>query len=281
MISIIISTYQPAFFQDLEQNIDKTCGVPYEIINIENPGLMSVCETYNKGAKLAKFENYLFLHEDVLFLENNWGEKLINILNLPNCGVVGVAGGDYYGYVPASWWSEGYKKMNIIQADKNSGKDHFNDHFNFKKDSVLEEVKALDGVFLACKKEVYDATRFDEKIEGFHGYDLIFSLKASAKFQNYVTGEVLLKHFSKGSLSKEWLQNILKVRSIIGFNKNQKIDQNVELQNFYKLLAMMKLYNFTKSKSLQIAIKYFNPSIFGLKNSLKVLNRLKYIYIEK
>ena len=71
MLSIIISSYQPHYYTALEKNIAATCGVEYELIKIDNPGLMGLCQAYNKGAEKAKYEYLLFLHEDVNVLTVN------------------------------------------------------------------------------------------------------------------------------------------------------------------------------------------------------------------
>ncbi|OBW40658.1 hypothetical protein AB670_03125 [Chryseobacterium sp. MOF25P] len=278
MISIIISSYQHHFFEQISKNISQTIGnkIEYEIVKIWNPGKMGICKAYNSGAEQSKYDNLLFVHEDVLFNDNNWGEKLLHILQLPNCGVVGVAGGDYYSYVPGSWWNSGHKFLHFIQTD-NNGQQFFNNRCNFSNNATEIPVKSLDGVFLACTKKVYNSVKFNENITGFHGYDLIFSLEAAKKYTNFVTDQILINHFSTGSISKEWLHNILKVRAIIGIFSTQKIDINVEIENFYKLIALLKNLEFSRFESFKIILKYLNPQILGLKNTLKIINRTKHL----
>lgn len=280
MLSIIISSYKQHYFDALVENINNTIGegVIFEMIQIWNPGTMGLCEAYNSGAEKAKYENLLFIHEDILFQTQNWGIELIKALQLPDCGVIGVAGNPYYSFVPASWWNSKYDKSHYIQtfSPENSV---FNDKVNFSPRNENEEVKALDGVFLACKKSVYDDIRFDESISGFHGYDLIFSLKSAKKYKNYVVSSILINHFSKGTFSLEWLQAILKVRKIIGTFPNQINDRDIEIENFEKLLNHFNKYKFPKMKAFKIILKYSNPKILGYKNVFKILNLSKYLFI--
>ncbi len=276
MLSIIISTYQPHFFSSLETNIAETCGVPYEIIKIDNPGIMGICEAYNKGAKRSKYDYLLFLHEDVLFVNQLWGQKLIEILQKPQCGVVGVAGGDYYSYVPATWWNTDHKFLHFIQAD-NMGNEHFNDRVGFPKEQSIIPAKALDGVFLASTKKVCQEILFDENVPKYHGYDLVFSLKSAEKYNNFVTDKILLKHFSSGSLSKEWFDSILKVKKIIGRFPNQKIERNIELDNYYKLIFSLKKFGYNKKESLIIAVKYLSFKVHGFKNTIKMICRMRFL----
>lgn len=277
MLSIIISSYQPDYFSAIEKNIAETIGIPYEIIKIENPGKMGLCKAYNLGAEKAQYDFLLFLHEDVTFETKNWGIKLVKILETPNCGVIGVAGSDYYGYVPTSWWNKGYNKLHFIQADSNSSQKIVNLRANFSQNNTLEKVKALDGVFLACTKKIYLQFPFDENVDGYHGYDLVFSLKIAKHHQNYVSDRILLTHYSKGELNKNWLINILKVREIIGVFQNQKINQKLEKDNFDRLMILLKNLNFDRKESIKIILKYLNPRVIGLKNILKIINQLKYL----
>lgn len=273
MLSIIVSSYQPHFFSDLKSNIAETCGIPYEIIKIHNPGTMGICQSYNLGAKQAKFSNLLFIHEDILFVNKGWGEKLVETLQIPDCGIVGVAGGNYYSYIPATWSNKGYNSVNFIQVVSQIEQYHS----NFGKKSERKKVKGIDGVLLACKKNIFDEFKFNEDIRGYHGYDLIFSLSVAKKYTNYITNEILIKHFSSGNFSKEWFENILKVREIIGTFQDQKTDQKVERENFYKFIFYLKNFNYSQKDSFKIAIKYINLKKFGVINSLKMIYQLKHL----
>lgn len=274
MLSIIISSYNNNYFNSITNNIKETIGEDfmYEVVKVDNNKLYSLCEAYNIGGKKAKYDNLLFIHEDIIFETKNWGSILINLQSLKNCGVIGVAGGNYYGFVPGSWWNDAYKFLHFKQVS--STETTFNNRVNFKKDN--EEAIALDGVFMACKKKIFDEIGFDERIDNYHGYDLIFSLQVSKKYQNYVTSEILIQHFSAGSLDKNWLENVIKIRKIIGFDTTKKIDKKVEINNFYKLINQLKLFNFTRAEAFKVIYPYLSVRVLGLPNVVKILNRLKY-----
>jgi hypothetical protein len=82
MLSIIISSYQKHYFDQLVENIRETIGedFQYEIIQMWNPNVMSITEAYNSGAGKSRYENLLFLHEDIIFYTRNWGKRLLNHL---------------------------------------------------------------------------------------------------------------------------------------------------------------------------------------------------------
>lgn len=278
MLTIIISSYQPHYYLNLEKNIAETIGIPYEMIKIDNHGAMGICEAYNKGAKKAQYNFLLFLHEDVFFETQDWGKALVNLLKEEKTGCIGVAGSNYYGYVPASWWQQGYKKIHLIQAGSSSKEKISNIRANFRDNISLEKVKPLDGVFLACRREVYQEFPFDENVKGFHGYDLVFSLKISKKYQNYVTDKILLTHYSQGTLNKQWLEGILKVREIIGCIEGQVYDKELERKNFDYLLLHFKKHDISKYRAIRLSFKYLNPKVIGLKNCLKIILRLRYLF---
>lgn len=279
MLSIIISSYQPHYYLALEQNIAKTIGIPYEMIKIDNPGKMGICEAYNKGASMAQYDYLLFLHEDVLFETQNWGKELMKLFNLENCGVIGVAGSDYYGYVPYQWANR-KSKIHIIQSNKLQNKKDRILRKNFPKNSNVEKVKTLDGVFLACHKNIYLESPFEINLNGYHGYDILFSLKIAKKRQNYISDKITIIHFSEGSLSKEWIKSILFTREVIGKLPNQKFEKEIEKENFYKLIMYLDKLEFTKFEIITTIFKYLNPFILGFFNTLKILNKLRYILLK-
>lgn len=228
MVSIIISSYQPKYYFALEKNIAETVGVPYEIIKIENPGLMGIAVAYNKGAKKARFENLLFLHEDVLFHTQNWGEKLIKHLEDPETGVVGVAGSDYVPTAPCGWYINGRSFLHLIQNDKSHSQPQHIDNTSQNKHSAY----ALDGVFLAMQKSKFNNFRFDEKIGGFHAYDIDLSLRFAKKYKNYVIGDILIEHFSEGSPDKNFTEGNILVRKKWGSLFQTMYSRKIEMDCF-------------------------------------------------
>ncbi|MCS3532432.1 glycosyltransferase family protein [Chryseobacterium sp. JUb7] len=277
MISIIISSYLPAYFSALEDNISKSIGVSYEIIKIDNPGLMGICEAYNQGAQKAKYENLLFMHEDVLFHTHHWGKKLINHLSLAETGIIGVAGSSYVPTAPSSWTvSEKYNFVHILQGNKEK-KEAFLIHTTQQN---RNEVFAVDGVFMAIKKENYSQFRFNEKLlKGFHGYDLDFSLRVSKQLQNYVVDDILIEHFSKGNLDKTWMDTNIVVKQNIDLKFSQRFDSETEKKAFLGFLHNYFMYYPVNRKTL-ISVLQFYPKKLNAKDHVtvvkKLLNYIKY-----
>ena len=68
MISIIICSRTASISDELNQNIDQTIGIPYELVVIDNSeNLYSIFSAYNEGVKRSKYEMLCFMHDDIIF----------------------------------------------------------------------------------------------------------------------------------------------------------------------------------------------------------------------
>lgn len=237
MLSIIVSTYKPQNFVALEQNITDSVGIAFEIIRIENPGTMGICEAYNFGAKKAKYENLLFIHDDIAFKTKNWGSILIHHLKDPKTGVLGVAGSNYVPTAPSGWFIE--KQQQEYTSNK-------------------QIAIALDGVFLSCNKAKFNKINFNEiNIKGFHGYDYDFCLRMAKMYQNYIIRDIDIIHFSNGNPDKLFLDNNIKIRLSLGSNFKHPINSETEKNVFKNFLkAYFKYYPIT-AKNLFFTFKFF------------------------
>lgn len=206
MISIIISTNNDEFFRKVSESIHKTIGVPYEIIKIENNHQYSLCKAYNIGESRAIYPYLCFVHDDVAFMVDKWGPRLISLFESdPKIGLVGIAGNKFRGSYPAAIGQgpsirRKYMRGNVYQLS--SGYLDFDSSVDKKE---IEDVVCIDGVFMFAKNEVFQYCHFDEALlTQFHGYDLDFSLQTF--FQGYrvlVDRGMLIEHFSGGNYSKE------------------------------------------------------------------------------
>ena len=264
MLSIIISSYKPDYFAAVEKNIAATCGVPHEIIRMENPGIMGICEAYNKGAEKAKYSHLIFVHEDVEFYTENWGKILMeNYFTIPNVGVIGFAGVKRrfhmcYGYgFNNLFHNEGF----LLLQHKGSGtKAHH--HQN------PIPVKVIDGVFLGMKKELWQSQKFNENfLKGFHFYDIDFTLKASENHQNYLITDINLVHFSKGNFGNDWVKEAIRFNKQKNYNfdpatnfEKKQIrkdwylrlkDEKINFTNRLKYVFEMGVDRFSRSAMLQ------------------------------
>lgn len=256
MLSIIISSHKPNYFTAIEKNIAETCGIPYEIIKIDNPGIMGICEAYNRGAEQAKCDYLLFVHEDVKFVTNNWGKILIDKLSNENIGVIGVAGGKYVPSVPFAWWETPSTSLYLIQYDK----DKFCEKYSIDSD---KDVVHLDGVFLSCRHSIWQNFKFNSNIDGFHGYDIDFSIRVAHEFQNIVISDILIIHYSYGTADAKWIDSLIKYRHLFSAPPSQKINKANEAYLFYKFKQHLKLSKISKNEKIKLLIRYNNPKFIG------------------
>lgn len=276
MLSIIISSYQPHYYTALEKNIAETCGVPYEIIKIDNPGIMGICEAYNKGGAKAQYENLLFLHEDIHFHTLNWGVKLILHLQQPETGLIGVAGGTYIPVAPSSWTTDKeHNFINIIQNNKERDKPTLSK--NIQKNTP---VLTIDGVFMSMKKSIFDEFRFSNYLKGYHGYDLDLSLRLSKKYKNYVTSDILIEHFSEGNPDENWYKANTLIRKKIGNNFNTEKIGQLELGCFLSYLRTAMYYEGINLKTVLKTMRFIPYKYINSKQKVKIfkhyLNYFRY-----
>ena len=213
MISVIICSINKGLAQQVQKNIAATIGVVWEFVVIENTvSPKSLTEVYNVGASKAKYDVLLFVHEDVLFQTENWGEKLLNYFEKDNSlGLIGIAGSKYKSSVPSGWFSgiEALDCCNILHVDSNDQKLPM--YFNPAPGTRTQDVVVLDGVLLCCKKNVWQQVKFDETLlKGFHLYDIDFSFRVAQKFKVIVSFEIDLIHLTEGgNFGDDWVNNTL------------------------------------------------------------------------
>lgn len=236
MISIIICSRQKTINYDLSENIKKTVGCDYELIVIDNSeNKYSIFEAYNEGIEKSKGDFLCLMHDDIFIHTNGWGNVIHRIFNEnQQIGLIGVAGAKIKTKMPSAWWDcpDNQKVICIIQHFPNQEKEVWSFGFENKKNT---EVVAIDGVFMVMRKDKY--IRFDDKMKGFHNYDLNISFEYIKKgYKIVVTNEVLLEHFSFGILNEAWVRSTYVIHKIykklLPLGKREKpISKKVEVAN--------------------------------------------------
>jgi len=243
MISVIICSRYELIDSDLKENIEKTIGVKFELIIINNSqNKYSIFEAYNLGIKQSKGEYLCFIHDDIFIHTNDWGKIISDIFEENNTvGLIGVAGSKVKTKMPSGWWNcpDDQKVINIIQHVKNDPEKW---EYGFKTNDEKVEVIAVDGVFMAARKD--ERIFFNTKLKGFHNYDLNFSFEYKKyDYKILVTNQILIEHFSIGNLDEKW------------------IDSTFEIHSIYRKYLPLKIDNQFTNKDLQI-LEFDNGSNF-------------------
>ena len=204
MISLIICSKYPETAASLVNNIQKTIGVDYEIVHIDNSHCQyGICEAYNIGVERAKGDYLCFMHEDLIFHSYGWGASVEYYLGNGATDMLGIAGSFY---VPANYdWRFGkIGNVNLIQGLHTFGEHpvYYNRGIRWDVTAPLERVAIVDGCWFCIKKIHFlnGKMRFDsETFKDFHLYDSDISMQANvAGLTISVSSDIIIEHISEG-----------------------------------------------------------------------------------
>lgn len=177
-------------------------AAPYELIHI--PDAQSLCEGYNRGASKARGDILVFCHDDISILCEDVAPRLRSALQ--RYDLVGVAGTSKL--VSGKWVGAGFPYLHG-HICHGSPDHHAFTYLNYgcgKDPHLVDQVQALDGVFFATKRQVWEQVAFDaQTFDGFHLYDLDFTFRAFlAGYRLAVDYGLQLLHFSSGQFDHKW-----------------------------------------------------------------------------
>lgn len=202
-LSIIVCSTKNNLVEELRKNVAETIdsNSEYEIIIIENvTNPRPLAKVYNEGARKARYENLLFLHQDAGFVSRNWLAQIEEKLKEPDCGVIGFAGAKLMFDFPSSWGGNGIEWMVTYYET-----DGVLMSLNCPEKDAFTQVVAIDGFAMFVRRNVWELNPFDEEVlNGFHCYDVDFSLSLLPEYKNYVCCNILLYHHSPGYFDKNW-----------------------------------------------------------------------------
>jgi len=185
------------------EQIKKTCGVTFDVIQVINNGEKSLSQVYNEVMSQAKTDIIVFCHDDIIFETKKWGKRLLNNFSNSDYGILGLAGSTY---MPATgrWWDAPITMRGIVNHQHEGKKWESKYSTNEGK---ISPTLLVDGLFIAFDKNKIKKN-FDETVEGFHFYDLTFS------YSNFLEGvkigvtyDIRVTHLSIGQTNDKWEKN--------------------------------------------------------------------------
>lgn len=235
MLSVIICSVNELLLNEIRKNIEATAGVAFELLVWDNKGKdTGLCEVYNKLAKKAKYPILCFCHEDIVFETINWGQTLESLfLSDPSVSLVGIAGSKYKSRMYSGWYSgiDALDYYKIIHEVNKREEIMVNPvHETFPREPVV----CIDGVFMVCKKEVWEANPFNEAIlKGFHFYDIDFSLRVAQNNKVVVTDQITIRHITQGGdYGNRWVESAFlfhdKMNFLMPFPSDHSFDKRME-----------------------------------------------------
>lgn len=198
-ISIVTCSNDDARFASMSASFDRAlAGWPHDIVRIADA--KSIAEGYNRGAAAARGEIIVFAHDDVEIIAADFGHRLVRAL--AECDVVGVAGATRAN--GPAWSFAGWPFLHglvIYPAEPGYRVTVYS-----RAAPLARNMKVMDGVLLAMRREIALRVGWDaETCDGFHGYDVDFTLRASQTgLRLAVATDLGLVHRSYGSFEDDW-----------------------------------------------------------------------------
>jgi len=201
MISVVICSKDADRYAAVEAMYHAAFGdEPWELIRI--PDAQSLAEGYARGVARAKGEQIILSHDDVHILSPQLPQRVRS--HLERFDLIGIVGTSRL--CNGRWISAGFPyifgQICHFQPDKRS---IFVDVYGAPR-RVIRNIQALDGVFMAARRAVFDKVAFDAAtFDGFHLYDLDFSYAAyQSGLRLAVANDINLVHFSVGAFGDEY-----------------------------------------------------------------------------
>jgi hypothetical protein len=171
---------------------------PHDMVRIADA--RSLAEGYNRGAAAAGGEILIFTHDDVEILAGDFGHRLAR--RLAECDILGIAGATRA--TGPAWPYAGWPFLHgaVIYPD-GSG---YRVTAYSRKVPLARGIRVMDGVFLAMDRRLALQIGWDEETcDGFHGYDVDFTLRAAqAGMRLAVASDLGIVHRSSGSFDDRW-----------------------------------------------------------------------------
>lgn len=214
MISIVVCSIDSTKLAVLKKSVESTIGVAFEWLIADNQKTgKGICQVYNEQALKARYPFLLFVHEDVSFDIENWGKNVLSYFEEnPVLGLVGVAGATAKSLSFSGWYTGDPRFDRYRLVHSSTSRREELDQLP-SSENIVFPVVCLDGVFLFCRKTVWEHIRFDDRtILGFHFYDLDFSMRVAKKFDVGVISSIGLVHHTStgGDYGSVWVQEAIR-----------------------------------------------------------------------
>lgn len=160
----------------------------------------SLAEAYNRGAAMTRGEWIVFCHDDIRFLRADFAARLA--LAMQRFDAFGPAGATRL-LGPAVLWGGPASGLAQISYPLPDGRYAAT---VCGIGPVHARAEALDGVFIAVKRQVWEQVQFDaDRFDAFHLYDIDFSYSCHRRGHAVgIAQDLHLLHDSDGSFDERW-----------------------------------------------------------------------------
>jgi GT2 family glycosyltransferase len=174
-------------------------AAPWELVGIHDA--RSLAEGYTRGLQQSRGKIVVFSHDDIGILSPDLGSELARALDAVD--VVGVVGATRLAGPAFAWGGKAFTRGQIAEPalDGTVQLVIFN-----PTPGITGGLAAVDGVFMAARRETVEAVGFDAAtFDGFHLYDIDFSYRAHrAGYRVGVSAAIVVRHDSPGGFDARW-----------------------------------------------------------------------------
>lgn len=208
MFSLIICSRNRDISEELKQNISTTIGkYEYEIIVVDNSeNSYSIFQAYNIGVEKAKYEYLCFMHEDILYRTESWGNVILKEFKDSKVGMLGVVGGYYVGKYDTYWFDSGCHIGQVYDKNHNL--------WTWSNENGEADVVVVDGLWMCIRRDLFVKCKlkWDEKTyRGFHFYDMDMSMQVlKSGYRINIVTDLMIQHFSNGKCGRTFWMNCIR-----------------------------------------------------------------------
>lgn len=203
-VSILVCSIDPEKFARVSFNYRELfCERNLEIIGIHDA--RSLAEGYNRGVAEAHGDILILSHDDIAVLTPDFAQRIVH--HLSEFDLIGVAGTTKL--VAGKWIEAGDPYVFTLMSFPDPDSGGYGTLLLGGGPVAVPAIRALDGVFMAMRRDVAEAIAFDaELFDDFHLYDLDFSFRAFlAGFKLAVCRDIVLIHDSDGNFGATWAEH--------------------------------------------------------------------------
>jgi hypothetical protein len=201
LVSVVACSIEERKLAGLRASCERSFGAwPWELVAIRDA--RSLCEGMRRGFGAAKGGLVVFCHDDIEILTPSLGPALARALS--GADIVGVVGSTRLKGPAFAWGGKAFTRGMVAEPSK-SGRGIDLVVYN-PVPGIAGGMVALDGLFIAARREAVTAVGFDERtFDGFHLYDMDFCWRAHrAGLRLAVTSGIVVRHDSTGGFDARW-----------------------------------------------------------------------------
>jgi hypothetical protein len=200
MLSVVICSIDADKFARVRRNLaERFAGVSHEIVVLNDA--RSLAEAYGRALAVARGSLVLFCHDDIEIVSDAPHARIEAALAVAD--VAGIAG---TSRLTGPKWITARRPHVHGHVITPAADGRWTLSLYGTLTGISGGLCALDGVFIAARRETFQRVGFDaEHFDGFHLYDIDFSFRAWQEgLELCVCNEIDLIHASPGHFGAEW-----------------------------------------------------------------------------